>query len=57
MFVPCVILMSCSISKVLMKELSMHMLAESGDTGTPEEVVAQLLQEEPPLHTVVGYEG
>ena len=40
-----------------MKELSMHMLAESGDIGTPEEVVAQLLQEEPPLHTVAGYEG
>ena len=40
-----------------MKELSMHMLAESGDTGTPEEVVAQLLQEEPSLHTVVGYEA
>ena len=40
-----------------MKELSMHMLAESGDIGTPEEVVAQLLQEEPPLHIVAGYEG
>lgn len=33
------------------------MLVGSADTGTPEKVVAQLLQEEPPLHTVAGYEA